>query len=81
MSGLEVVYFLVSLPRTMYIHAVVFSFNTVNLVKPVHISDNSRSPSSITSNDALVGLATSMYFSRKGNDSSRGTYSFTLGST
>ena len=68
-----------------------FSFNIVNLVKPVHVSDNSRSPSTfhqssmflsnITPKDVSVVRVTSIYFSGKGNDSSLGTYSLTLGST
>ena len=62
--------------------------NIVNLVKPVHISDNSRSPvtfhfstmffSSITSNDVLVALVTSMYSSGTENGASLGTYNLTL---
>ena len=62
-----------------------FPSNTVNLVGTVHVSDNSRSPSTfqqssmffsgITSNDVLVALVTSMYFSGIGNAASLGTYS------
>ena len=62
-----------------------FSLDTVNLVKPVHASDNSRSPSTFQksstcfsndiSKDVSVVLVTSMYRSGIGNDSSLGTYS------
>ena len=61
-----------SLPRTMYIHPVVYSSNIVNLVKLVHVSDNSRSPSTfqlysmlfsnITSKEVSVVLVTSKDF-------------------
>ena len=44
-AGLKVVCFLISLSPTMWTHLVVFSFNKENLVKPVHVSDHSRSPS------------------------------------
>ena len=57
----------------------------------VHVSDNSRSPSSsnnhryffssITSSNVLVALVTSIFFSGIGKDASLGTYSLTLGST
>ena len=68
-----------------------FSLNIVNLAKPVHVSDNSRSPSTFqqssmflsnnTSKHVSVALVTSIYFSEQGNDSSLGTCSLTLGST
>ena len=45
LSGLEVAYFLVSLSRDHVYPSGGFSFNTMNLVKPVHASDNSRSSS------------------------------------
>ena len=68
-----------------------FSSNIVKLVKPVHVSDKSRSPStfqqssmllfSITSSDVLVALVTSICFCGIGNDASLGSYRLTLGST
>ena len=45
LSGLEVVCYLVSLSPDHENPSGGFSFNTVNLVKPVHASDNSLSPS------------------------------------
>ena len=44
-SGLEVVCFLVSLPPDNENPSCGFSIDTVNLVKPVHASDSSRSSS------------------------------------
>ena len=44
---LRSIVFLSVSPRTMFIHPVVFSSNIVNLVKLVHASDKSRSPSNI----------------------------------
>ena len=68
-----------------------FSIDIVNLVKPVHVPDNSRSPSTprlssmffsnITSKNISVVLVTSKIFSGIGNDSSFGTYSLILGCT
>ena len=66
LSGLEVVCFLVGLPRTMYIGQGALSFNKMNLVKPVHASDNSLSInvpicfSDITSKVVSVVLVTSI---------------------
>ena len=89
-SGLDVVCFLVSLSRDQVYNSGGVSFNIVNLVKRVHVSDSSRSPStfqqssilfsSTTSTDVLVALVASIYFSGIGNDASLGTYSLTLGS-
>ena len=45
LSGLEVVCFLVSLSPDHVYPSGCLSFNKMNLVKPVHASDNSRSPS------------------------------------
>ena len=45
LSGLEVVCFLVSLSPDHVYPSGGLSFNEINLVKPVHASDNSRSPS------------------------------------
>ena len=63
----------------------------INLVKPVHASDNYLSPSTFqkssicvsnnTSSDVCVVLVTSMYFIGIGHDSSLVMYSLTLGST
>ena len=68
-----------------------FSSNMVNCVKPVHASDRLRSPSTfqqssmfrsnITSKVVLVMLATSIYRSRIGNDSSLGPQRLAPGST
>ena len=87
-SDLEVVCFLVSLSPDHVNPSGGFSFNTMNLVKNVHASDEHLLPSTfqqssiflsdITSRDASVVLVTSMYFSGTGNDSSLGTHSFTL---
>ena len=45
LSGLEVVCFLVSLSPDHVYPSGGLSFNKINLVKPVHASDNSLSPS------------------------------------
>ena len=75
-SGLEVVCFLVSLLPDHVYPSGGFSLRIVNLVKPVHASDNSQSPSTFqlasicfsnsTSKDVSVVLVTSLYkrFSR-----------------
>ena len=82
LSGLEVVCFLVSLdPKHVYPSGDL-SFSKLNIVKPVHASDNSLSAllfqqsaigfSNNTSSDVCVVLVTSMYFNGIGNDSSFG---------
>ena len=90
-SGLEVVCFLVTLSLNHVYPSGRLSSNEMNLVKPVHESDNSRSSSTFqqssicfsnnTSSDVCVFLVTLMYFSGIGNDPPLGTYSLTLGST
>ena len=87
----EVVCFLVSLLLDHVYPSSGLSLNKVNLVKPVHTSDNSLCPSAFqqssigfsnnTSIDVYVALVTSMYFTGKGNISSFSMYSLTLGST
>ena len=92
LSGPEVVRFLVSLSPDHVCPSGGLSFNQMSLVKPVHASDNSRSPptyvpviinifSNKISSEINVVLVTSMYFSGIGNDSSLSMYSLTLGST
>ena len=83
MSGLDVVCFLVSLSPNHENPSGCFSLNTGNLVKPVHASDNSRSPSTfqkssicfsdVKSKVVSVVLVTPMYFSGKRNVSTVGT--------
>ena len=90
-SGLEVVSFLVSLSPDHVYPPGGFSLNTVNLVKPVHASDNFRSSSAFqlssicfstnTFLDVSVVLVTSKNFGGIGNESSLSTNSLTLGST
>ena len=73
LSGLEVVPFLVSLSLDYENPTGGLSFNEINLVKPVHASDISRSASTFqqssicfsinTSSDVCVVLVTSMYLS------------------
>ena len=73
----------------MYVRQVAFH-SKMNLVKPVHASDVSLSPSTfqqssicfynITFNGVNVVLVTSMYFIGIRNVSSFGMYSLTLGS-
>ena len=92
LPSLEVVCFLVSKSPPGPCLSVRWPFvQQMNLVKPVHASDNSLSPSTSqsssiffsnnTSCDVCVVLATSMYFNGIGFDSSLGMYSLTLGST
>ena len=61
------------------------SFSKMILVKPVHASENSLSTvqffSNNTSSDVYAVLVTSMYFVGRGNVSSFGMYSLTLGTT
>ena len=76
-SGLEVVWFLVSLLPDYVYPSGGFSFNMENLVKPVHVSDNSRSPSTFQQSSMLI---LQHYF--EGCICCAGAaYSLTLGST
>ena len=81
LSGLEVVCFLVSLSPDHVHPSSGLSVNKINLVKPVHASDNSLFSINNTPSDVCVVLVASMYFSGIGNDSSLGMESLTLGST
>ena len=92
LSGREVVCFLVGLShRTMCILLLAFpSVKQILWILSMRLiilylhpcSSNLHSVlTNITSSDVCVVLATSMYFNGKGNDSSLGTYSLTLGST
>ena len=91
LSGREVVCFLVSLLPDHAYPSSGLSFNKMNLVKPVHASYNSLSPSTLqsssmcfsnnTSNEVYIVLVMSMYLIGIRNVSSFDMYSLTLGST
>ena len=91
MSDLEVVCFLVTLSPDHVYASSGFSFNTMSLVKPLHASDNSLSPSTLqessicfssnTSNVVVVRPTTFTFSSGVGSHSSFGAQSLTLGST